>query len=94
MFVDEQSFDASELKRMALALTLSNMGADGLGDESRCADEAWARLLAGIMECGHDEDEADTLIDGEMRSWLHDLEVAQPYALKRGAELLERFAWA
>ena len=81
------------MEQMALALALSNYGAEGIGDESRSPVDAWGRMLSGLMECGHGEGEAELLIEAEVKGWLHDLELAEPYALKRGAQLLERFAW-
>jgi hypothetical protein len=81
-------------EQMALALALSNFGAESLGDEAFDALAAWSLMLAGLMECGHGELEAELIIEQEAQSWLHDLEVAEPYALKQGAQLLERFAWS
>jgi hypothetical protein len=51
-------------------------------------------MMAGLMECDHSEDEAERIIDGEVRNWQHALEVENPYALRRGALLMERFVWS
>ncbi|HNT74374.1 MAG TPA: hypothetical protein PKH77_05055 [Anaerolineae bacterium] len=80
-------------EQMALALALSNYGAEGLGDQAQTAQGAWSLMMMGLMECGHGERESEMLLDAEVKGWLHDIEGADPYVLKSGAQLLERFAW-
>lgn len=88
------AFYTTHAQQMALALTLGNYGAEPLGDEARDAVTAHSLMMLGLIECGHGEDESEIILDTEYRTWLHAVETDQPYALKRGAELLERFAWA
>ena len=80
-------------EQMALALALSNYGAERIGDAALTPVDAWVGMLRGLMECGHGESEAEMLIEREMLDWLHSLELGDSYALKEGGLLLERFAW-
>ncbi len=80
-------------EQMALALALSNFGAEWIGDNAQTPTGAWVQMLSGLMECGHDENEAEMLMDAECKSWLCAIEIEEPHALHQGAQLLERFAW-
>ncbi|MBN2003935.1 MAG: hypothetical protein JXA21_11320 [Anaerolineae bacterium] len=81
-------------EQMALALALSNFGAEWIGDNAQTPLGAWAQMLSGLVECGHNEDQAERIIEEEVREWLHNVEAEEPHALQAGAQLLERFAWA